>query len=575
MMGRSLRIAAAVFAGTLAATLAFPLAAQAATWTEGTAAKPFSIADLGGLIVTTDTPDPSLVVPPAVSTTYDGNAIEFEPRSIRVLSDGSILVACGKHGTIVLISKTGRLLRQYSSADIPGLQRPFDASPTSDGGMLIVDRAEVQGEGRVFRVDSNLNVVWQFGGTSGMGAGQVFDPFTAEQLHGGHTLIADSLGYRVIEIDDATGEIAWSYGEFKVPGAGEGHLNRPHSAQRLANGDTLICDSENQRVIEVDPSKRIVWSYGTGVAGSGDGQLANPNSAVRIASGATLICDSDNGRVLEIDASGHLARTFGTGSVTPTGGSLSDPRAATRLTDGTTLVADLGNMRLATFGFPQHREYVATSSVIDPLPSARKRFVSLRVNATVPAGSLLAVEYSINSGAWTDLLGSSLPSNAIGTSIRYRLHVTTGDGSAAPVVRDVSLDWVVSTSGGSGDGDNTDGTHDTTGTAGQGDGSGTTTTTVPGGSTTIPQGDSTGGDGTGGTVSSTVSGWVMSEVKNDVATFGAAGSSGSGYGGSPMDSTLPGTAVLIAVYVLGFVWTPTARLTSSVVGRIVSATLSR
>jgi len=573
---RRLRTAGAAAALAVAIGMwGLPSLAHAATWVEGTAARPFSIASAGGLIVTTDTPDPSLVVPFTATTVYDGAAIEFEPRSISLLPDGSMLVTCGKHGTIVQISKTGRLLRQYTGADISGLQRPFDAIPTSDGGMLIVDRAEVQGEGRVFRVDSSLNVVWQFGGTSGIGAGQVFDPFTAEQLPGGHTLIADSLGYRVIEIDDATGDIVWSFGEFKVSGAGSDHLDRPHSAQRLSNGNTLICDSENQRVIEVTRSKHIVWSYGTGTAGSGAGQLANPNAATRLANGHTLISDSDNGRVLEVDASGKLVHTFGKGGLTPANGALSDPRTALRLSDGTTLIADLGNMRVAGYGFPAHREYVATSEVIDPLPTARKRFIAIRVNATVPAGALLAVEYSINSAAWTDLRGTALPADAIGTDIRYRFHLTTGAGDAAPAVKDIAIDWVVSTAGNSDNGDDDgDGSGDTTGTAGDGDGSSTTTTTIPGGSTTIPSADSTGGTGTGGTVSSTVSGWVMSEVKDDVGTLGSSGGTGA-FGGSPMDSTLPGAAVLLAVYAVGLAWTPTARLTSTVFARIVSATLSR
>lgn len=559
--------------------MAVPAVAHAATWKEGTASRPFSLASAGGLIETTDTEDPSLVVPLQAGTVFDGTSIEFEPRSISVLPDGSMLVSCGKHGTIVWISKIGRLLRTFTSADIAGMQRPFDVVPTSDGGMLIVDRAEVQGDGRVFRVDASLNTVWQFGGTSGMGAGEVFDPFTAEQLAGGHTLISDSLGFRVIEVDDATGRIVWSYGEFKVSGSDAGHLNRPHSAQRLANGDTLICDSENQRVIEVDMAKRIVWSYGTGVAGSGPGQLANPNSSVRLANGDTLISDSDNARVLEVDASGRLFRIYGAGGITPPGGSLSDPRAALRLADGSTLIADLGNMRLASTAFPSHREFVATSSAIDPFQAARKEFTAIRVGASVPAGSMLAVEYSINSGAWTGLRGTALPSGTIGTNIRYRLRVTTGAGDSAPIIRDVSIDWVVAGASGSGTTNGNSGTHTAVTGNGAGSGSGTATSTAPGGSTDLPQGTIDGSTGTGGQavgMSSTVSGWVMSEVSNDVLDPGTAGTSGPGTGGRPSsDSTTPGLAVLLAFYAAGIFWAPTARLASAAFSRIVTAVLPR
>lgn len=568
-------IVAAMLAGSFVAALVVPHAAFAATWIEGTAARPFSLASSGGLIVTTDTADPSLVVPYAAQTLYDGTAIEFEPRSIALLPDGSMLVTCGKHGTIVVVSSAGRLVRQLTGTDIPGLQRPFDARPTSDGGMLIVDRAEVQGEGRVFRVDGANNVVWHYGGTSGMGAGQVFDPFTAEQLPGGHTLIADSLGYRVIEVDDATGDIVWSYGEFKVAGSDAGHLNRPHSAQRLSNGNTLICDSENQRVIEVDRSKAVVWSYGTGTSGAGPGQLANPNSATRLANGNTLIADSDNARVLEVDRAGAIVQAFGTGGMTPAGGSLSDPRAALRMADGSTLIADLGHMRLAGYGFPVRREYIATSSAIDPLPGVRKRFVAISVGSSTPGGSLLAVEYSINSGAWTDLLGAALPSDAIGTSIQYRLRVTTGTGfELAPVVRDVTIEWVVAGSSSSGSSGSGTGTHASAGGSGTraGTGTGIGTTTVPGGTSELPEGTADGSAGSGGQavgMSSTVSGWVMSEVKNDVADFGSVDGFGTG-GRTSSDPAVPAVGVLLAMYATGIAWSPVSRLTSTLVARIAT-----
>lgn len=585
------RLAPTAFALCVCAllSLAGPTLARAATWTEGTASRRFGLADSGGLIVTTDTADPALVVPYSAGTAFAGAAIEFEPRSIHLLDDGSMLVATGKHGTVLHISKDGRVLRQYTSADIPGLERPFDAVPMSGDRMLVVDRGLAQGEGRVLLVDSSGTELWHYGGTSGLGAGQVYDPFTAQPLSGNRTLIADSLGFRVIEIDNASGAILWSYGTFKVEGPGPGLLVRPHSAERLSGGNTLICDSELHKVIEVTPAKSIVWSYGTGTAGSGPGQLDSPNSATRLASGNTLICDSGNARVIEVDPAGRIVQSFGSAGRTPPGGSLVDPRTAMRLADGSTLIADTGNMRLATYRYPSHREFIAVSSSIDPQSGARKRFVRVRVNASVPAGSLLAVEYSINSGAWTDLYGTSLPSDALGTNIRYRLRVTTGSGDAAPVVRDVSIEWVVagaSSSSSSGNGT----THHTTATggtgsgtgsgsgSGNGSGSGTATSTAPGGTTTLPGGTAGGSVGSGGvavTQSSSVSGWVMSEVKDDVTGFGADGTSGPGRGRPSNDSTAPGIAILLAIYAAGLVWSPSARLTSTVVARIVAATMSR
>jgi len=552
--------------------LATPAFARASVWTEGTASRGFGLADSGGLLTVTEAGDPSLVAPYVATTAFDGVSLEFEPRSVRVTPSGTVLVSCGKHGTIVELSKDGRLLRQYTSADIPGLERPFDAVALPDGGMLIVDRALIQGQGRVFRVDNSLKVTWQFGGTSGMGAGLVFDPFTAESLPGGHTLIADSLGYRVIEVDDATGDIVWSYGTFRVSGPGPGLLIRPHSAQRLANGNTLICDSEAQRVIEVSRDKKIVWSYGTGTGGSGAGQLKSPNSAMRLANGTTVICDSDNNRVITVDRAGHIVDTYGAGGRMPSGGGLQDPRASAVLADGRTLIADLGNMRLAAYGFVAHHEYTATSKRIDPMPGGRKRFLAISTNALVPAGSTLAVEYSINAGPWTSVGGAALPSDAIGTDIRYRVRFATGLGSAAPVLKDISIRWAVAGSSGSGTGTGSHVTTSAAGGTGTGHGTGTGSTGAePGGTTGIGSGTSSGTGGTGGiTAAASFSGWVMSEVKDESPGFGN-GTDGAGSGGVSLDSTAPGVALLLAVYAAGLAWSPGTRLFA----RLVTITLSR
>ncbi|MEC3955172.1 aryl-sulfate sulfotransferase [Nocardia sp. CDC153] len=63
---------------------------------------------------------------------------------------------------------------------------------------------------------------------------------------------------RVLEIDLATGELAWSYQDspreaFFTPYMG--------GAQRLANGNTLITEAAFGRIFEVTPDRRICWEY--------------------------------------------------------------------------------------------------------------------------------------------------------------------------------------------------------------------------------------------------------------------------------------------------------------------------
>jgi hypothetical protein len=81
-------------------------------------------------------------------------------------------------------------------------------------------------------------------------------------VDGGRILVFDNRGLkdrsRVIEVDASTGEIAWSYAP-----AGEAafYSERCGSCQRLANGDTLVVDSEGARAFEIDPRGEIVWQF--------------------------------------------------------------------------------------------------------------------------------------------------------------------------------------------------------------------------------------------------------------------------------------------------------------------------
>mgnify|MGYP000191633239 CR=1 FL=1 len=74
-------------------------------------------------------------------------------------------------------------------------------------------------------------------------------------------LVADSENDRVVEYEltggsgeNATWERTWNLGI-------DGNLNWPRDADRLPNGNTLVTDSLNHRVMEVTPEGEVVWEY--------------------------------------------------------------------------------------------------------------------------------------------------------------------------------------------------------------------------------------------------------------------------------------------------------------------------
>lgn len=121
----------------------------------------------------------------------------------------------------------------------------------------------------------------------------------------------------------------------------KGQLVIPHSAYPMTNGDILIADTGNNRVLEVDKNSHIVWDSddlgkGRGVMGQGtmsDGsKLAYPNDAKPLANGDILISCRLQSRIIEITRTGHIVRTIS--------GFLHEQHNPNPLSNGNMLIAD-------------------------------------------------------------------------------------------------------------------------------------------------------------------------------------------------------------------------------------------
>jgi plastocyanin len=230
---------------------------------------------------------------------------------------------------------------QTSSSGLSG--GPFN----TPGNLLITD----QFNNRVVEVNPLTNqVVWSFGSGNGSvcnpGPGSIIGPNDAERLAGGLTLMAGTgnpagfppvaacVDNRVIIVNQQ-GNITWQYGQAGVTGAGPDELSVPVFAVQLPNGNILITDQGNNRVIEVNSTKQIVWSYGPA---SGPGALKNPNSAELLTNGDVLIADQNNNRVIEVDQAGNIVWQYSQG--------LQTASFASRLPNNDTLIADAGHSRI-------------------------------------------------------------------------------------------------------------------------------------------------------------------------------------------------------------------------------------
>ena len=133
--------------------------------------------------------------------------------SVLELPDGDILSSYRPTSTVLRISrKTDKILWKLGAPTVSGQHAP---TPLENGNILIFDNGP-------HRLDDSM-------------------PFS-----------------RAIEVDPATDEIVWKYQDRP---ARNFYSPRMGNAQRLPNGNTLLCESSFGRFFEVTKDGEIVWEY--------------------------------------------------------------------------------------------------------------------------------------------------------------------------------------------------------------------------------------------------------------------------------------------------------------------------
>lgn len=114
---------------------------------------------------------------------------------------------------------------------------------------------------------------------------------SAQRLPSGETVIS-LRNLDLVIVVDRSGAVVRTFGPLV--------LKHPHCAFQLPDGNLLVTDNGNARIIEVEwATQRIVWSYARGL------YMPIGGCAQRLLSGNTLITDSGNRRVIEVTPQGE------------------------------------------------------------------------------------------------------------------------------------------------------------------------------------------------------------------------------------------------------------------------------
>jgi hypothetical protein len=275
------------------------------------------------------------------------------------------------------------------------------------GNILIAD----QFNNRVIEINEAGRILWSFGlGPNDFSPRSIIGVNDAQRV-GPLTLMAGTgtpAGVipqapngapddRVILVDPF-GRIVWQYGRFGQTGSGPNLLNTPVQSTWLPNSHVLITDQGNNRIIEVNLAKRIVWQYPGSNTNAAD-QLSSPNSAELLENGHILIADENNSRAIEVTRADQIVATF------TAGGTINTLAFASRLENGHTLLTDAGNSRAVEVDANDNVvwQYVTDTdplSVAAPLPTRAVRLrggdtlisdqFNNRVIRVSPAGQIVA-----------------------------------------------------------------------------------------------------------------------------------------------------------------------------------------
>ncbi len=203
------------------------------------------------------------------------------------------VVSGGGIGPILELDLSGKVVREWSARnDCYGIE------VLANGNLLLGSMEKVE------EFDREGKVVWK------LSASAVFSlAADVSRLRNGNTLVADQNDDHVTEFTPAGAEV-WSY-----------KCAEPYSAQRLANGNTLIGSGiRSGRVLEVSPAGEVVWERK---------EFWWPIHVRRLASGNTLVAAHTQNKVIEVDRDGEVVWEY----------ECSFPMSAERLPDGRTLVS--------------------------------------------------------------------------------------------------------------------------------------------------------------------------------------------------------------------------------------------
>ena len=218
--------------------------------------------EFSGKILAADRSTGKLAVVDASGKVFREFANKHDVHDLQVLSNGNILTHTSPT-TVVEISPANEIVWKYESKPVAGKAGRVEVHAfqrLADGNTMIAE----SGNCRIIEVDAAGKIVKEMALALPKPDAHRDTRMVRKLKNGNYLVCHESIG--TVREYDETGKIVWFYtldlgGRPRSGGHGvEGHGTEVYGAIRLDNGNTLIGGGNNNRVLEVNPAKEVVWS---------------------------------------------------------------------------------------------------------------------------------------------------------------------------------------------------------------------------------------------------------------------------------------------------------------------------
>jgi hypothetical protein len=178
-----------------------------------------------------------------------------------------------------------------------------------NGRLLIADR----GNNRLLLVDTKGTVLWTYPSSQiGPPSEGFYFPDDAFFVNHGRSVVVNEEGNQVVvRIAFPSGRLVWRYGHPGVFGSGPGYLHEPDDAYVLKNGQVVVADNQNCRIVFINHAGKItsqIGSIGFCLHQPPKG-VGSPNGDTPLANGDVLISEINGSWISEYTRRGHLVWT--------------------------------------------------------------------------------------------------------------------------------------------------------------------------------------------------------------------------------------------------------------------------